>query len=64
MIYIIQAYSAWKGKAISPDEILDLYQGICMNNLDNYSHVLTGTSMTLRISNCLNHLFPNCRLRE
>ncbi|KYQ93023.1 pyridoxal kinase [Tieghemostelium lacteum] len=36
------AYPTWKGESLGADKLWDLYQGLQVNNLTNYSHVLTG----------------------
>ena len=35
-------YGLWKGQVLKQDELEDLVKGLSANNLDNYSHLLTG----------------------
>ncbi|ELU03774.1 hypothetical protein CAPTEDRAFT_170287 [Capitella teleta] len=35
-------YGKWKGQILSPEELGDLYEGLKMNQIHNYTHLLTG----------------------
>jgi len=35
-------YPSWKGQVLQADQLWDLYEGLVANQLDSYTHVLTG----------------------
>ena len=38
----MQGYGVWKGQVLNAPELADIYAGLKSNNLDRYSHLLTG----------------------
>lgn len=39
-------YEHWKGQVLTADELHVLYEGIKLNNVNQYDYVLTGTLMS------------------
>jgi pyridoxine kinase len=39
-------YKKWKGEILKGEQVADLYEGMAMNNIANFTHLLTGNTLT------------------
>jgi hypothetical protein len=46
-IFISLGYGHWKGQVLNSNELTDLYEGLKLNKINNYTHLLTGKKMSL-----------------
>ncbi len=42
-VFLMLGYKHWKGQVLTADELHVLYEGIKLNNVNQYDYVLTGT---------------------
>jgi pyridoxine kinase len=39
---MLLGYGHWKGQVLNSNELRDLYEGLKLNKINNYTHLLTG----------------------
>ena len=44
----MSGYSHWKGQVLTAEELIDLYEGIKLNEVNHYDYILTGESNSSR----------------
>jgi pyridoxal/pyridoxine/pyridoxamine kinase len=44
----LSGYPTWRGQVLQADQMWQLYEGLCENNLTTYSHILTGAQKHLQ----------------
>lgn len=58
------AYPTWEGKSLSNVDILDLYKGLCNNNLTEYTHVLTGYNNSVETLKSVVEIIKELKLKN